>query len=290
MREISLKEIVHRPFKVTELEIPVSGLEEGLRGFCIVQLSDLHVGVYTSRELLEKAIEYAASRQPNLILHTGDFVHTGRHDVKELLFKAFGPNVSRFRHYRRLARFYSKELSGMLESLTPSHGSYAVWGNHDYIEGLRTIKRYLPKGITILKNSSCLVPDTNNKILISGLDDQKCGEPSITEAVKSLNNLGGSESAFKILLNHNPDALFAKDKALLENYDLILGGHTHGGQVCLPGSVAITTQTKSRKFYAGLDKLGKNTHVYTSRGIGCAGIPLRLFCQPEIVVIRLILS
>jgi len=286
--EVKLKEVVKRPFRITELEIPVPNLDPSLDGFLIVQLADLHAGVYTSNELLEKAITYTASLNPNLILHTGDFVHTGRHDVRELLFKAFGPNVSRFRHYRRLARFYSKELSIMLASLKPSHGSYLVWGNHDYIEGLRTIKRYLPEGIAILKNSSSVVPNTENQIIVSGLDDFRYGEPSISETVSGLKELQSPKGAFKILLNHNPDALFAKDKKLLEDYSLILCGHTHGGQVCLPGSVAITTQTKSRKYHRGLDKLGASTYVYTSRGVGCAGIPMRLFCDPEIVVVRLV--
>lgn len=288
MTEVRLKESKLKPFAVTELEIPIKGLSESLNGFLMVQMADLHTGVYTSMELIEKVISFVTTLNPNLILHTGDFVHTGRRDFRELLFKTLGPNISRFRHYKRLARIYSKELGAMLETLTPSHGSYAVWGNHDHIEGIRTIMRYLPKGITILNNNSSFIPNTNSKISISGIDDFRLGKPSITDTVSSLKKLEVEKDAFKILLNHNPDAFFAKDKDLIKEFNLILCGHTHGGQVCMPGSIAITTQTKSREYYVGLERLGKNTIIYTSRGIGCSGVPFRLFCDPEVVVIRLV--
>jgi predicted MPP superfamily phosphohydrolase len=288
VEEVSVRELVRRPFKITEIDFPVENLNPNLNGFLIVHLADLHTGVYTSSELLEKAFEFTANLKPNLILHTGDFVHSGRHDVRELLFKSFGHRATKFRQYKRLARIFAKELRGMMEDLNPSHGSYGVFGNHDYIEGVRTVKRYLFDRIKWLVNDSVVVPDTDGNITISGLDDFKYGKPSITETTKKLEDLEKVSSSYNILLNHNPDALFAKDNKHLSKYNLILGGHTHGGQVCLPGTIALTTQTKNRKFYRGLDKFSENTYVYTSRGVGCAGVPFRLFCDPEIVVIRLV--
>ncbi len=286
MVKIELNTENKKPFRISELKIEVPGLPASLDGFLLVQLADLHAGVYTSNELIENALHLVNSLKPNVILHTGDFVHSGRHDIREILFKAFGPNFTKYRQYRRLSRLFAKELSGMLGSLEPTHGSYAVWGNHDYIEGVRTIKRYLPSGIDILVNDSIVVPDTDNKIVISGLDDYGFGKPSIEEMMNALRESeeGGT---FNLLLNHNPDGLFSKGREQLSKFDMVLCGHTHGGQVCLPGSIAITTQTKLRRYHRGLDVLECGTHVYTSSGIGCSGVPFRLFCDPEIVLVRL---
>lgn len=285
MSVLEKKQYHLKPFNITELSIEL-GLGVG-HGLTMVQLSDLHAGIYTSPELLEKAFQVASSFSPDVVLYTGDFIHTGRVDVKQLLYKTLGAKASKYRHFKRLARFYAKDLAELVDSLNPPLGSFAVWGNHDYLEGVRTIKRYLSSKIKFLVNEAVELLGPSIPLSISGLDDYRYGKISIEKAVDSLGGLEIGREGFNILLNHNPDALFLESKDLLSNFNLILCGHTHGGQICLPGSIPLTTQTKNRKFASGYGKLFDLTHVYTSKGVGCGGLPFRVFCDPEIVILRI---
>ncbi|HMO17610.1 MAG TPA: metallophosphoesterase [Oligoflexia bacterium] len=281
-------------FKITELELQIKNLSTEFECYQAIQLSDLHLGAYTSPDLIDKAIDISMSLKPNIFLLTGDYVHVGRKEVRELLFKAFGPEVSRFRHYRRLARHAAISLSEKLERLEAPDGILGIWGNHDYLEGIRTLKKYLPRSIKWLRNDVHLIKRGHTSLIISGIDDFRYGDPNLAKMKNSINETEKQvtnsditlSSAVKIILSHNPDSVLLPDSELLKEYDLMLSGHTHGGQICLPGSIPVKSETKQKKFRSSLCHFGK-LPIYISNGIGCSGIPLRLFCPPEIVVVRL---
>lgn len=275
-------------FKYTEIDIKGTAIPDALHDFHFVQISDPHFGVYTSAEVVEKSIQISNSLAPNVILLTGDYVHVGRQEVRTMMYKVLGPSISRYAQYRRLARRAAQHFGEILETIPSETTILGIWGNHDYLEGKRTIQRYLPERICWLENQSIQLNIKNHTIVVSGLDDYRLGNPDIKQTVTNIinPNTDQKEPVFKLFLSHNPDAVLLKDNNLLSDYHLMLSGHTHGGQICLPGSIPLKTETKQRKLRRGKGEFNK-LPVYISNGIGCSGLPLRLFCPPEIVSIRL---
>ncbi len=276
-------------FRHSEILIRGREIPSPLDNFCMVQLSDPHLGVYTSPEVIRKSVNICNTLSPDLVLLTGDYIHLGRQEVRTLMHKALGPAVSKYTQYRRLARHTTHELSRLFQELKPKEGIIGIWGNHDYLEGKRTLKRFLPQNIIWLENQTVDLTIKGSTIRISGIDDYRFGTPDIKKTITTTleNKQLTHPPAFKLFLSHNPDTILLPDNELLHSYNLILCGHTHGGQICLPGSIPIKTQTKQRKILKGLKNFEK-APVYVSSGIGCSGLPLRLFCPPEIVSVRLI--
>jgi uncharacterized protein len=275
-------------FKHTEITIASCHIPSCLNNYHMVQLSDLHFGIYTSPEIVNTSVEICNSLNPDLVLLTGDYVHVGRQEVRTMMYKVLGPSISRYSQYRRLARNAIQGLADVVSKLTPREKIIGIWGNHDYLEGKRTLKRYLPEDIQWLENQTIDHETRGHVIRISGIDDYRFGEPDIKKTIDT--NISLSEPSvppvFRLFLSHNPDSILLPGKDLLNSYDLMLCGHTHGGQICLPGSIPLRTQTKQKKVLKGL-KLLDSLPVYVSNGIGCSGLPLRLFCPPEIVSVRL---
>lgn len=278
-------------FIISEIILSSPELPDAFHNLKLVQLSDLHFGVYTRPEVVKKAFEISNNIEPDIILLTGDYIHVGRQVVKAMMFKAIGPTLSRYAQFRRLSRQACMELASLINTLRYKKNIIGIWGNHDYLEGQRTIKNYFQDDIIWLKNQS-LDLDIDGEILrISGIDDFRFGTPDIKETTSTFLDIKASilsnksEPVSKIFLSHNPDTIMLKESNILNDYDLMLCGHTHGGQICLPGSIPIKTETKQRKIVKGLNKFN-SLPVYISNGIGCSGIPLRMFCPPEIVIIK----
>jgi len=272
-------------FKLTKLELLIEDLPVDLENYHMVQFSDPHYGVYTSPAVIDAALKIISELDPNVLLLTGDYVHVGRENLRILLYKTLGPKLSKYAHQRRLARFAAQEFGEKLETLNPPDGIFGVWGNHDYLEGKRALLKYLPKKIQWLENDARQIQIGKEHILIGGLDDYRFGKPDINKLIDKVNTLNES-SEVRILLSHNPDTVLLPDSTKLEYFNLMLSGHTHGGQICLPGSIPLITETKQKNHLSGLGKFG-SLSVYTSNGVGCSGLPLRLFCLPEIVSIKL---
>jgi uncharacterized protein len=286
---IKIKSSLHQRFKLTTIELGIDDLPSELVGYHFLQISDPHFGIYTSRALIEKAISITNEISPDMIFLTGDYVHVGRQEVKTMLYKVLGPSLSRYSQYRRLARSAAKDFGEILSTLKAPDGIIGIWGNHDYLEGKRTIARYLPDSIRWLKNESVDLTIRGHQIRISGIDDYRFGEPDIEQTVhtdEEDTSLPDDNSKVRIFLSHNPDTILLPKKELLAPYHIMLCGHTHGGQICLPGSIPLKTETKQKKVLNGLCNL-KEMPIYVSNGVGCSGIPLRLFCPPELVSIRL---
>ena len=271
--------------KEEEIEVTILTLESKKisKNLRIVQLSDLHFGPCTNKKTISKAINITNDLKPDLITMTGDYVQFSTTGIRHILATKVSPKLFKWTEYRREVRKLCKELSTSLSKLENLENTYATFGNHDYHEGLGTIVRQFPKNINWLVNKTKDIDSKN--ITISGLDDFRLGQPD-------LSSLKPRKDSFNLLLSHNPDALMINkdrnelEKTALEKYDLVLCGHTHGGQICLPNKKPIISRTKQKSHIKELSYQG-NTPVYVTRGLGRGGLPIRLNCPAEIVLIQL---
>lgn len=274
--------------------LPVDASSFCLKGLKIVQFSDLHWSSQFSQNQIKKLLKKIRTIQPDLICFTGDFLcHSELEDKNRLL--------------------------SFLQSLEAPLGCFAILGNHDYdqpvcinAEGFfdidtppysskirKGIQRFLfpttPKGEstekakridmhldlmhllrqtkwTILHNETVLIPYKNSYINLCGLGDHALGRFTPEEAFKNY-----ASSYPGIILSHNPDTI-----PLLQNYpgNLILSGHTHGGQINLPGIWQRLSELQYPEYKSGLKKVGDKL-AYINRGIGHT-MPFRWFAPPEI--------
>jgi uncharacterized protein len=222
----------------------------------MVFASDFHAGPLTHPALLDDACRAIASARPELLLLGGDFVYRRARDVDV--------------------------LAERLSCLSAPLGIYAVLGNHDYLGAEEHIIRKLSDaGIDVLVNRSVRLQPPHDDVWICGLDDPIYGAP---DAESSLVDADGA----RIVLMHAPDGLLELED---ERFDLALCGHTHGGQVALPFGLPIVVPTGrlNRRYPHGVHaRVAAEANLLVSRGIGCSGVPFRLFATPEIHLCTLV--
>ncbi|MBV9182377.1 MAG: metallophosphoesterase [Acidobacteria bacterium] len=249
--------------KVVKLEIPLERLPRSFDGFTIAQLSDFHYELFTAKPI-SQAVEMVNRLAPDLVALTGDFVTSP-------LFE--GP-----RSLRKVAAL-AAPCAAILSKLRARYGVYAVLGNHDVASDSGRITRILADNeIPVLRNRAIALKRRADRIWLVGLDDAFIGRPDLGEALKEV-----PADEATILLAHEPD--FA-DEAVLLPIDLQLSGHSHGGQVWIPGLGAPWLPPLARKYPRGLYRI-RNLTLYTNIGIGTIHAPIRINCPPEITLIRL---
>ena len=219
--------------------------------------SECHAGPTTDPRLLDDACHAIEAVRPELVLLGGDFVsYHGRH-VDALT--------------RRLA---------LIEAPL---GKYAVLGNHDLLADDEYLVEQLEEaGVRVLLNESVRLPEPHAGLVIGGVDDPVQGEMN---AARTFDATTGEDA--RLLLMHAPQGLL--DMAG-EMFDLALCGHTHGGQVALPGGMPIRMPGPriNRRFASGRFSLREGATLLVTRGIGCSQLPIRLFAPPEIHVLTLV--
>lgn len=221
----------------------------------IVFLSDLHRGPYVSMDYLHEIARAAAKLDPDLLLYGGDYVYTSRRYFNE----AFEP----------------------FAKIMPPAGSWGVLGNHDHYNGGATAREALKRhGVEDLTNTAVKLWFNRNPLWLFGVDDYRTGRPDMVKAVRTI-----PKDAFCLGFTHNPD--FYLSAPLPIQPPLLLAGHTHGGQVCLPfiGS-PVLTYGHGRAFAHGERHVGKSL-VHVSRGIGTIALPVRFNCPPEITLVMI---
>jgi predicted MPP superfamily phosphohydrolase len=219
----------------------------------IAQISDVHLGLIVGKKRLERIIRKIKTANPDILVSTGDLLD-GQAD-----------NLS--------------GLADMLQKTTTKYGKFAITGNHEFYAGLAHSIDFTEKaGFTILRGNGLNVSGLLN---IAGVDDI-AGKPyGLMKQV--------SESAMLSKLPRDQFTLFLKHRPVMDKqarglFDLQLSGHTHKGQI-FPFSLITKLFFPNQ---AGLSVLGKNTHLYVSRGTGTWGPPIRFLASPEVTIIDLV--
>jgi len=246
--------------ELTRSECPIPNLRQSIE---LVQLSDFHASIDVSKSQIERAIEMAIESNPDLICVTGDFVTTAH---------GFDPD------------WYPT----VLKRLTRKAPTFAVLGNHDggawsaprngFLTTAEVSRIVESSGIMLLSNRSVKITCRGgDELQLVGLGDLWAGE---LDAVRAFQN--ADPKCPTVVLSHNPDS---KDVLGAHKWDLMLSGHTHGGQVVVPMIGLSPAPVHDRRYIAGL-KPWKDRWIHVSRGVGNA-LGVRFNCRPDVSRIRL---
>lgn len=229
----------------------------------IIFITDLHAGSFYPPSRIKKIVDKINEQQPDLILIGGDFVEE-KTKIKDLAFK--------------------EEYIKVLSELKSAHGIFSVLGNHDTEakENYAYVKSLLKEAkISLLENESINL----SGFLIVGLKESYHQQPDLDAAMnKRLASLAKEEYTARIILIHQPDDLPQPDQTSAS--DLILSGHSHGGQITLFG-LPLYTVRGGREKMRGLYTLTSKAQQITSSGLGMVHIYARFFRPPEIVLIEI---
>lgn len=236
---------------IEEVEIPLRRLPENLDGLRIAHLSDIHHSPYTDIDHISAAIEKTNRLHPDIVMLTGDFVS---HEPE-----------------------YAAPMAEALAFLESEFGSYACLGNHDHWTDAELVTRELEmNGVRVLINEGERKTVRGASFWIAGVDDYMVGKTDVRAALE-----GSSDEEFKLLLAHNPVIV---RQAARHEIDLVLSGHTHGGQVKIRDDEKRILP--KRRLTSGLHRR-YDTQIYITRGIGTVVLPVRYQCPPEISMITL---
>lgn len=255
-----------RWFEITQRAVRIKGLPPTLAGLRIVQLSDIHHGSWMSDFWVRQIIDTTNKLAPDLVALTGDYVYRGPE--------------------------YMEPIAAHFARLKPRVGTLGVMGNHDWWGGSHVCQRAFAKyGIPLIDNSRKfvtperkLVDQATEGLCVAGVGDL-WEDHCLYEMA-----LGGLPGGMpRVVLSHNPDVAEEPD-FLRGGYrvDLMLSGHTHGGQIRLPVIGAPVTNSRLGQKYAQGLVQGPACPVFVSRGLGMTVMPVRLGVRPEIAVIDLL--
>jgi predicted MPP superfamily phosphohydrolase len=244
-------------------DVPVTGLPAPLAGLKIVQLSDFHCSRQVSPAYLAEAVDLALGQKGDVVVLTGDFVHKG---------------------YQ-----YVDRIAALLGRLAAPHGVFAVLGNHDFsVRNSLGFRRYrhlhravadalTARGIRVLHNETVRLARGDAGLHLIGVNDLWSRVCDLERAFSGL-----CPALPHVVLAHNPRTV---ERLAGRRCDLMLSGHTHGGQIHLPGVGRPTLGRKALRLAAGMYRY-QNTFVYVNKGVGF-GFRLRYGVRPEVAVLTL---
>jgi len=238
--------------EVTTVEIHDLPLARSLKGLKIVQISDIHVNHGLGKREKEM-VRMVNELHPDLILLTGDYFDS---------FDQVAPIVELF-----------KELKARI-------GIWGVPGNTDYIsidDSNKTARLLQASGVRILVNEAARIKTDRGYFWLIGVDENVYHHDRLSSAL-----MGVPRNEPRVLLAHSPTIF---DQAVREEINLVLAGHTHGGQVGVPFLIELSKYANRTTYMRGLFEKGK-TKLYVNRGIGMKTLPIRFLCRPEITVLK----
>lgn len=257
---------------VERIHIRIPDLPPALSGTTIAMLSDIHSSVFMNRSRMERYAGILNSLKADLIVLPGDFVNSKVREVYPL----------------------GEAFSGLEAPL----GVYGVTGNHDYYtRKIETIAKEVEQaGIRLLRNENIQLEKNGATFRLMGMDDDAIYD--VREYVdKGKTEKGRIENLVKGVGDKEPTIFLCHKPYPFEDYakmgvDLTLSGHTHGGQIVLGklDKLNVSVASLASTYIAGLYKARSNpaSQMYISRGIGTAGIPIRINCPPEVTHITLV--
>ena len=241
-------------YELTETDIFIKQLPERFENFRIAQITDVHHSRIVSIDEVRRVVEIAQAAKPDMFVLTGDYT-TSR-------------------------RGYIEPCAEALGALTAPEGVWAVLGNNDHFTDAELTTRALERHhISVLSNANTTLRRGADILQLAGIDDWGWGQVDWARALQGVDRAHTS-----LLLSHEPVVL---DMPPTRGLSLILSGHTHGGQICLPLIGApVSLMSKSFRYLRGL-YARQDTQLYVSRGTGMIGLPVRFGARPEIAVLRL---
>ncbi len=221
----------------------------------IVFFGDTHLGEFAGTNRLNQIVEKINAENPDLVIFTGDLIDANKKS-------SFNP----------------EEIPKILSKINATYGKFAVIGNHEYALSKKYSYENLMNtaGFKVLINDWLDIPEINVRLL--GLDDAYIGNPN-----KDLSNQA-LDGVYNIMITHEPDIV---DQMAIANVQLILAGHTHGGQISIPFLTEFFLPPGGKKYIKGLYLLGSNkeTDLFVTKGVGMTTLPFRFMNLPEIVCI-----
>lgn len=250
--------------EVVELDLPLSNLPQPFRGKKLVHISDLHCSNTVSDKYLQRCVQRINRLQADIVVITGDFV---THDFRGV---------------------YKKKILSILSRLKSTLGTFACLGNHDYgvmatwQPGSDMVRDFLENGlqeigVQVLRNNSHCLKHQDSEIYLVGLGDMWAQD---IQPEKAFRNVASDKTT--LVLAHNPDTI-----DLLQDYkaNIVMCGHTHGGQVKVPFFGPPLLPIKNRRYVSGMFNV-EDKMLYVNRGLGRLG-RIRFNCRPEITVFTL---
>lgn len=255
-------EFARHEISITTQTLYIRRLPEAFHNLRVVQISDIHFDEYTEPDFVRRIVQRVNALQPDLLLLTGDFVSYGP------LPLSFGAEAA----FRCAAIL--RDLACPLR--------FACMGNHDTAVGVPIIIEALSQvRIPVLFNNYLPIEREGQRIWLAGVADPASSHPDLYYAIPP--NPDGPV----ILLSHAPDyADIVVYHPRGHIVDVMLSGHSHGGQVRLPILGPLVLPPGGKKYVQGLFRLGR-MQLYVNRGIGAVGLPFRLNCPPEITAFTL---
>jgi len=243
-------------FAVTNERIWLDTLPDAFSGLRVVQISDIHHGLYFPQEWLAEAVRQVNRLNPDIVALTGDYITYSRANIEP-----------------------AAEILGHLRA---RYGVFAVLGNHDFRVNADAITQALRRRrIEVLRNRHVALGFGTAALYLAGVDDYGYGA-DVRRAVRGI-----PRDATTVLLAHNPRIISLASR---HGVSLVLSGHTHGGQVNVPLLGTVYGRSPERlRYKIGWDRLG-TTQIYVSRGIGTIVLPWRLRCPAEISHLELLQS
>jgi len=239
---------------VNTYRIPIARLPDAFHGFTIIHLTDIHYGSLVPLELVAYVVRRANNLRHDITVCTGDYVH--KNDLPDPV----------------------NEVWPVLSRLEAPSGVYSVLGNHDHWASTRRSVYWLKQSKQNLRQQAVPIQRGGQRIWLGGVGDLWEDAPSIDDAFHGL-----PPGECKIVLAHNPDTA---DLPHQTRIDLMISGHTHGGQVRLPFLGPPVLPVKNKRYSSGIIDT-QSMKLFISRGIGWAGYPVRFNCPPEIAMLVL---
>ena len=240
-----------RLIEVNHFDFSHPQIPPALEGFCLAQISDVHMGRWVKPRHMRQVVDFINQRDPHLVALTGDYVGYNKLDLDRCI--------------------------DTLDALIPP--TYAVLGNHDHwTDSVRARDVFARSGIDLLQNESRTIHHKDTLFHLVGVDDAVTKNADVTKAFD-----GFPRSQFCLTLNHVPAIAPQCARA---GADLILSGHTHNFQFNIPKLTNALAKALGTQFWAGPYRLDQS-FLYINRGLGSATWPWRIRATPELTFFTL---
>jgi predicted MPP superfamily phosphohydrolase len=250
---------LRRTPRITRRHVAIAGLPRELEGFRIVQLTDVHCGPFTPAARVRRWVRRANALRADLAAVTGDLITSGAD--------------------------YVASVASALGELRAAHGTYACMGNHDYFtDGEEVVRALERQGLQVLRNRGVVLRPRDEHagaaLYVAGIDDTWTRRHDLARALRDR-----PVGAPVVLLAHDPDVF---PEAAAAGVALTVAGHTHGGQLAVPGLTRRANLARlMTRFSSGVYRAGDAT-LFVGLGLGTSGPPIRIGARPEIALLTLV--